>query len=357
MSIFNFLLALIIFLSIWIISIKFGLKSLSCTRNFSCRAAFEGETGEIIEIVRNDRPVMIPWLRLESRISPYLRLGKQENLQVSGEMYYCSFFTLMPYQQILRRHHVTFLRRGFYDLGNAALTAGDVFGLSKLSKMQNLSAPVLVYPHILEPDEIPLPMSLLLGDLVRRRQLLQDPFLVRGIRPYQQGDPVRDIHWPATARTGETQVRIHDQTTRAKLLVVLNVQAQDLQWTPYISDVEAEAIERGIRLAASLCLYALRSGLSAGFATNMPQLDGDGNTIILPDSGSVTEEELLTAFAKLQIRCSERFPALLDQLASFGDLDIVVLSLYDSESIQQGIRKLMQAQNQVSLHLLEGGSQ
>lgn len=357
MSILNFLLALIIFLSIWMIAIKLGLKRLSCTRKFSCTAAFEGETGEIIEIVRNDRPVMIPWLRLESRISPYLRLGKQENLQVSGEMYYCSFFTLMPYQQILRRHYVTFLRRGFYDLGNAALTAGDVFGLSRFSKMQNLSAPVLVYPHILEPDEIPLPMSLLLGELVRRHQLLQDPFLVRGIRPYQQGDPVRDIHWPATARTGETQVRIHDQTTRAKLLVVLNVQSQDLQWTPYISDAEAEAIESGIRLAASLCLYALRSGLSAGFATNMAQLDAEGSTVILPDSGSVTEEELLAAFAKLQIRCAERFPVLLDSLASYCDLDIIILSLYDSDSIQQGISKLIHARNQVSFHQLEGGGQ
>lgn len=357
MSILNFLLALLILLAIWILTVKFGLKHLSCTRKFSCRAVFEGETGEIIEIVRNDRPVIIPWLRLESRVSPFLRLGKQENLQVSGEMYYCSFFTMLPYQQVLRRHRVTFLRRGAYDLGNAALTAGDIFGLSRFTKMQNLSAPVLVYPHILEPDEIPLPMSLLLGDLVRRHQLLHDPFLVRGIRPYQHGDPVRDIHWPATARTSETQVRIYDQTTRAKLLVVLNVQSQDMQWTPYISDTEADVIESGIRLAASLCLYALRAGLNAGFATNMPLNDTEGSTIILPDSDAVTEEELLTAFAKLQIRCAERFPVLLENLTACSDLDIVVLSLYDSDSIQQGIHKIKEARNQVLFHQLEGGGQ
>jgi len=355
MSIQVFLLALLVLYIIWTLTVKLGLKHLSCTRKFSGSAFFEGESGEIIEIVRNDQPFIIPWLRVESRISPHLRLGKQENLNVSGEMYYCSFFTMMPYQQILRRHRVTFLQRGEYDLGNAALTTGDIFGFYRFSKTQSVTAPVLVYPRILEPEALPLPVSLILGDLIRRHQLLSDPFLIRGIRAYQPGDPVRDIHWPATARTGEAQVKIHDQTARAKLLVVLNVQSQDLQWSPYISETEAEVVENGIRLAASLCLYALRSGLSAGFATNMPRKDMDGSTVLLPAPGSVQEEELLAAFAKAQIRCSGKFPALLDQLRACSGLDIVVMSAYDSESIREGIRGLLQAGNQVSFHLLEGG--
>ena len=357
MSILNFSLALLILCLIWALTVKLGLKQLSCSRQFSCSAAFEGESGEIIEVVRNDRPFIIPWLRVESRISPHLRLGKQENLHVSGEMYYCSFFTMMPYQQIRRRHRVTFLRRGAYDLGNAALTTGDILGLFRFSRPQNMSAPVLVYPHILEPEELPLQVSLVLGELVRRHQLLQDPFLVRGIRAYQPGDPVRDIHWPATARTGETQVRIHDQTARAKLMVVLNVQPQDLQWTPYISETDAQTVEHGIRLAASMCLYAIRSGLSAGFASNMPLMDGEGSTILLPAAGAAQEEELLAAFAKAQIRCEEKFPALLETLRAYSGLDVVVMSAYDSDSIREGIGKLRQAGNQVSFHLLEGGSQ
>ena len=75
-------------------------------------------------------------------ISPNIRLGKQESLHVSSDTFYRSCFTLMPYQQIKRRHHVTFLRRGAYDLGNAALTTGDIFGLCRFSRNQDLSAPV-----------------------------------------------------------------------------------------------------------------------------------------------------------------------------------------------------------------------
>ena len=354
MSVLNFLLALLCLLGIWTLMIRRGLNRLSCTRNFSCSAAFEGETGEIVEVIRNDGPFIFPLLRLESCIPPYLQLGKQDNFHVSGEMYYCSYFTLMPYQQVRRRHKVKFLHRGVYDLGNAALTTGDILGMYRFYRNQNLSAPVLVYPQTLEPEALPLPMSLMLGDMIRRQQLLDDPFLVWGIRAYQPGDPVRDIHWPATARTGETQVRVHDRTTRAKLLVVLNVQPEDLQLKPYISESDAAITERGIRLAASMCIYAIRSGLSAGFASNMPRTDANGSIVMLPAPGAVTEEELLCAFARAQIKCVEKFPALLERLASHSGMDILVLSAYDSESVRSGIAKLRQSGNQVSFHLLEG---
>lgn len=357
MSVFNFLLALIFLFALWTWLIRRGLNRLSCSRQFSCRAAFEGESGEIIEVIRNDGPFIFPLLRLESCISPNLRLGKQENFHVSGEMYYCSHFTLMPYQQVKRRHRVKFLHRGAYDLGNAALTTGDILGIYRFSRTQDLPALVLVYPQILEPEALPIPMSLMLGDMIRRQQLLDDPFLVCGIRAYQPGDPVRDIHWPATAKTGETQVRVHDRTTRAKLLVVLNVQSEDLQLKSYISQADAAIAEQGIRLAASMCLYALRSGLSAGFASNMPQMDGNESIVMLPAPGAIVEEELLTAFAKAQIKCAEKFPALLERLAVHSGMDVLVLSPYDSESVRSGIAKLRQSGNQVTFHLLEGGSQ
>ncbi len=356
MSILNFLIALIVLYLGWTLTIRLGLKSLSCSRTFSRSAVFEGESGELIEIVRNDKPFIIPWLRVESYISPYLRMGKQDNLHVSNEMYYCSVFTLMPYQQIRRRNRVTFLKRGAYDLGNAALTSGDVLGLFQFLRTQELHAPVLVYPSLLASEDLPMPVSRILGELIRRRQLLQDPFLVRGIRTYQPGDPVRDIHWAATARTGETQVRIHDYSARTRLMVVLNVQPDDFQWGHYISDADSRRIEEGIRLAASVCMYALRAGLSAGFASNMPTGQSRDTTLVLPADGISQEEELLGTFARLNIRCTTKFPLFLESLSAYSDLDILVLSCYDSDSIRASIQKLQHSDNRVTFHLLEGGS-
>ena len=330
-------------------------KNLSCTRAFSRLAVFAGEEAELVEVVRNDRAFVIPWLLVESRISPYLRLGKQDNLFVSGEMHYCSQFTLLPYQQIRRRHRVRFLHRGAYNLGNASLTAGDILGFFQFQRTQELDVPVLVYPRLLELEELPIPMSRMLGELTRRQQLLQDPFLVRGIRPYQPGDPVRDIHWPATARTGDVQVRIHDYSARTKLLVVLNGQRDERQWHANISDEDAEVIEQGISLAATVCIRALREGLAVGFAANLAMDGQRDSALYLPEDGDAREEILLAAFARLKILRTQVFSAMLEDLSSYSGLDILVLSSYDSDSIQNGIRELRRGGNQVTFQLFDGG--
>ena len=356
MSIINFLIVITLIIIVWTIMIQKGMKNLTCRRSFSRTRVFEGESGELIEIVRNDGPYIIPWLRVESYISPKIRLGKQESLHVSNDTFYRSCFTLMPYQQIRRKHHVRFLGRGIYDLGNASLGAGDLFGMTRFWRDQQLSTPVIVYPQILDTDALPYPLSMVLGELITRAQTLSDPFLVRGIRPYQPGDPVKDIHWQATARSEDVLVRVHDHTLCTRLLVVFNVQSHDAQWDDYIRPEYEPFVENTIRLAASMCLHALRNGLAAGFATNMPQKPRGESTKLLPTDGLISEESLLESFAGLHMHCSEKFIALLQSLEQYSGLDILVISPYDSEGIRERIAKLEELGNQVTFYQPEGGS-
>ncbi|MBR2942518.1 MAG: DUF58 domain-containing protein [Clostridia bacterium] len=336
---------------------RFGLKGLSCTRAFSKPAFFEGEDGEMIEVVRNDRLMLIPWLRVESRIPAALQLGRQDNLLVSDRTHACSLFTLMPFQQIRRRHKVRFARRGAYNLGKATLTAGDILNAFQTSLEQDMDVPVLVYPRLLEEGEIPEPLFQLMGDIVSRRNLLSDPFLIRGIRPYQIGDSVRDIHWPATARTGDVQVRVHDHTAQPRLLVVLNSQRKDGQWSDRLMDYEEGEIEHEIALAATLCIRALRAGLCAGFAANMP-LDKEipESTILLPEGGAAREEELLAAFARLCILRTDSYHELLSSLCGCSGLCILALSCYTNERIEAALSALRRSGNHAELCLLGGGA-
>lgn len=356
MSIVIFLAVLGLIYVLWMLMVQRGIQNLSCQRRFSRTEVFEGESGELVETVRNDGPYIIPWVRVESYISPKLRLGRQENLEVSSDTFYRSWFTLLPYQQIRRRHYVEFLSRGVYNLGNAAISGGDLFGLTRFWKDQQLSTPVTVYPRILDTDALPYPLSRTLGELVTKNRLQQDPFVIRGIRPYQPGDLVRDIHWQATARTQELQVRVHEHTVCTRLLVVLNAQHRDDQWDDYIRDKDVTAVEDAIRLAASLCIHGLRSGLAVGFAANLPGERQGKSTLLAPMEGTVWEETLLEGFARLQLHCSEKFVSMLKTLEQFTDTDIVVLSPYDSESIRMRLDDLRQRGNQVTFYRLEGGS-
>ena len=354
MNVLAYLIILVVVYLLWITTIRYGLKHLWCSRAFSDDVLFEGESCELVEIVRNDKPFLIPWLRLESRISPHLHLGNQENMDVSGEMYYCSLFTMAPYQQIKRRYKVRFSRRGYYDLGNASLTVGDVLGLFKIQRNQELSAPICVYPRLLDQEDLPSPISRMTGELVRKRQLLEDPFLVRGIRAYRPGDSVRDIHWPATARMEETQVRIHDYSAQTKLLVILNVQRDEMQWGDVLPDEDEAVTEYGISLAATICVQALRNGMPVGFVSNMPQgAERKGITSIMPDDQPGQEETILAACAGLNTLCGENFLTMMRNMKEYTGLDILILSRYDATGLRESMEELRQAGNQVYLHVME----
>ena len=316
-----------------------ALKGLTVERHFSSPAVYAGETGEMVEVVCNDRPLPVPWLRVESRIPAGIRLGRQANMTVSGNLYYQSMFMLLPFQRITRHHHVRFVKRGRYDLGNAALTAGDLLGFAVCGREQQMSVPLTVYPALPDEKDLPEPLTFLTGEWARQRQLLTDPFLYRGIREYRPGDPVRDIHWPASARTGETMVRVHDPSARLKLLVVINSQLRADQWEN-LMDYEQGTIENEISLAAGLCVTALRNGLEAGFAANMPE-DGDKGTVIrLPEAGPGREEELLSAFAGLRILRTLSFTEFLRTIDVPEGTDVVILTSYTNEADDRQAERL-----------------
>ena len=334
----------------------FALGGVRYSRRFSKKSLYAGESAEMIEVIRNERLLFIPWLRVESRLSPYLRLGKQENLSVSGERYHKSIFTLRPYQQITRRHQARFLRRGVYEAGHVALTAGDLLGLSSRQRQLDSSAPMVVYPALLAPEEVPLPVSRFQGELLVKRHLLPDPFLIQSVRPYQYGDQLRDIHWPASARMGALQAKTHDYTADPRLLVVINCQMSEGQWSD-VMEYEQAVIERAISLAATVCVRALRGGVSAGFAANMP-LDETGACALLPpERHSAREEELLAAFARLRILRARNFLSFLEDLAFLKETDVLILSAYDSEALEEKMARLRRRGNTVTLYCLGKGGE
>lgn len=334
----------------------FNLRSLSYRRYLNKNTVYEGEKIELIEVIRNMKLLPVPWLRAESRISPFLRFGKQHSAEreISAEQYHKSVFFLAPYRQVTRRHTITCLHRGFYDIGSVALTAGDMFGMSNRTKQQKHDCALEVWPRLLSDDELNTPSTRWQGEMAVRRYILPDPFLVSNIRGYMQGDPLRDIHWRATARTGSLQVKVRDYTADPKVLVLLNVQAKENQWGE-LMDYEHETIEQGIRIAATLCERAIRFGSEAGFASNacFAGEKGQGNTIFVPARRSADQlEQLLSAMARMIVHHELTFQTFLDNFEVSG-ADILILSAYESEGIRRRMREMELMGNSVAFVPLE----
>lgn len=340
----------------------FNLRAISYDRKFSRTNATEGERVELVETIRNRKFLPVPWIRAESRISPNLRFGRgvkaeEDAQEISADQYHKSVFFLGPFSQIRRRHEVTCLQRGHYEAGSVALTAGDLLALATQTRQMHLDCALDVYPRLLSEDELDTPSTRWQGELAVKRWIMPDPFLVSGIRDYRPGDPLRDVHWRASARTGSLQVKTRDYTADPRMLVVLNVQASEEQWGD-LMDYEQEGIEQGIRIAATLCQRALNAGVEAGFASNasLTGEKGTGRNIYIPARRAADQMDvLLTAMARMEIHRETTFPTFLETLCDLENADILILSTYDSEQIQTRVDMLRRAGNSVTLMPLERG--
>ncbi|MGG3454458.1 DUF58 domain-containing protein [Paenibacillus rhizolycopersici] len=327
-----------------------ALKGISYRRYFTERAVFEGDTVEMVEVIANAKLLPLPWLRLESSIAAGLTFGRQSNLNIhAGEIYqnHSSLFYLRSYQQITRRHEVTCSRRGQYRLESATMTTGDPLGLNAEVKRFPLDLELLVYPRILELQELPLPNHSWLGELPVRRWIIEDPFLTAGIREYRPGDPLGNINWKATARTGELQVHKRDYTADHRLMIYLNLETSDSMWRTVI---EPERIEMGIRYAATVAEHALRSGLAAGFASNARLADGPNEPIrIEPHTSSDQLTLLLETMARMVLDRTASMIRMLEIEIEAGatDTDYLIISCHQGEKLAETAELLRQNGNGV----------
>ena len=337
-----------------------NLRRFSYTRRFSRDKAFEGDKVELVEFIRNEKLLPVPWLRAESRIPEPLSFSKEQlsvGHEVSGGMYHKSMFFLPPRCALTRHHEITLMRRGVYEAGSVALSTGDLFAIARKKRQLQFDCGITVYPRLLSEDELPDPTNRWLGEALVRRWIMPDPFLVSGIRDYAPGDSMRDVHWKASARTGDLKVKTRDYTSDPRVLVIVNIQAAQHQW----SDVPVQLVdmmERAISISATLCIRALRHGMSAGFATNASLVGARGSgkgTFVSGLGGNAQADRLLEAMARVEMHMELSFPTFLGTLEDVRGEDILVITAYEDDDISEALMKLRAQGNTVATHILQGG--
>ncbi|MDF2815991.1 MAG: hypothetical protein K0Q81_2191 [Paenibacillus sp.] len=331
---------------------RFGLRKVSYTRNFSERACYEGEEVQLVERISNVKPLPLPWLRLESLMDVSLRFPSQDNFDIqTGSLMQNqkSFFSLMPYTSITRKHRILCTKRGAYNLNSVSLTCGDVFGMGKSTRTLKLDVQLLVYPRLVPLEDIPLPSHSWQGDITVRRWILEDPFIIQGARQYRFGDPLNAINWKATARSGQIQVHQRDFTSDHRLMIYVNFEVTELMWSQ-VSD--PELVEQGLRYAATLASESIHRGIPTGFGCNSGTIDAPKESVrVEPGTGASHLELLLDTMAKVVVDRTMAIQTFLDQDLENGArrLDIVLFTAYVSDVMQERIKLLEQSDNAVSI--------
>ena len=235
--------------------------SLSAVRTIS---ADEVEVGQRVQVqLRLDNSDRWPilWVLIEDLLPRAALIGPPPALAVQGSrLRICGISgrasRVMAYELLT-------LRRGYFQIGPAIAETGDLFGLHRRFRRLGAPAFLLVLPKLIPLAGYDVASRRPMGQVNVTYRLLEDPTLVSGIRRYQHGDPLRSVHWRATARTGQLQSKQYQPTcvAGASVVVDLHTRSNPEHHEPLRSDLAVTA-------AASICHTLLLADQQFGLVTN-----------------------------------------------------------------------------------------
>ncbi len=240
---------------------RWALARIGYERGLSQLRAFPDDELELTIKITNRKLLPLASLQILDRLPA--------NLAVDGRIIYSGGrqggnlqrrTSLRWYESVVWRYKLRPTARGSYRIGPVQLISGDPFGLYTSEAHEEIYSTLLVYPRLLSLRELGLPARNPIGDH-RAPSLLRDPMRVIGVRDYAPSDPLKDVHWAATARTGSLQSRVYEPTTARVLAIFLDLDTFEY----YYEGVDPEQVERMISASATLA----REGLAAGYAVGL----------------------------------------------------------------------------------------
>jgi len=162
------------------------------------------------------------------------------------------------------------LPRGRYEGLDGRFEVRDPLGLEVRSHPLGSPVTAVVHPRLVELTTLFDDSGRTFGD--GRRLLLRRPagYDFHSVREYEQGESLRRVHWPTTARRGELMVKELIDSPRESLVVVLDCDPAGAAGTPPRS-----SFDTAVRAAGSLVRAHVARGRQAALVTTT---DGDSVT-------------------------------------------------------------------------------
>jgi len=288
---------------------RLSLEQITYQRSFGERRAFPGEIVDVTLRVSNQKLLPLGWLLVEDQWPP--ALPPEEGrlfLSPGGQVGYClNAFSIRWFERINRRYRVRCTRRGFYPFGPVRLVSGDIFGLFRRQTKSDHLDWLIVYPRVLPLETLGFPPKEPFGEVKATWRLFEDPSRAVGIRDYQPDDAFRHIHWKASARRQELQVKVYEPTTSHNLVVFCNVTTMPKHW----QGIRPLLLEKTISVAASIANYAFAQRYEVGIVANGCIPHSDQSIKVLPSRRPDQLARVMEALAAVTSFATSSIEALL----------------------------------------------
>jgi uncharacterized protein (DUF58 family) len=255
---------------------RYGVRRVEYTRELAATRAVAGDSLAVDVTIWNRKPLPLPWVAAEDLVTDGLQVRERPQLdrdnEVLGRRILHNAWSLAWYERVVRHFHLDELRRGVYDFGPVRLRVRDILGRDAIDDVVEAPATLVVSPTTLPVRRAGREASPI-GERRARQSLFVDPSLYGGVRPFQPGDSLRQVHWRATARLGSPVSRRYEPARGREVVIAVDVQT--LPGPHWEMTWDEPAFEGLCVAAASLARQLLDEGASVGIAaasfTGTPQ--------------------------------------------------------------------------------------
>jgi len=276
---------------------RFWDRNLTVNLFFSKDEAYVGEKIKLYEVVTNKKIMPVPLLMVKFATSRHLKISDASNnssfSNVTDKYYRNDVLNLGVYQKVTRTLEVECTHRGYFPINSFDLVYHDlIFGYKDvLSFPCDISLYVL--PKMLDLKTYEPEYKNIMGDIICRRLINEDPFEFKGIRDYQIFDSMKSINWKASARGGSLKVNEKNHTSSVSVTILLNLESRT-------ATRNNETDEAAISLAARFASDLVNQGIRLSFITNAAPKGGNNATNIDSGCGSNHLDNIMHTLARLE---------------------------------------------------------
>jgi len=254
---FWMLLAMPLVSFLWLVLVYFGRK-LNLSRKITLKVE-EDDSLEISLEVKNKGFLPVSDVVLEDFLSCAPAAEKQKFVMLDfltpGSTNKSAYRCLCP-------------RRGRYDLGPLIAYFFDPLGLFYFKEKYPVYSELYVYPRTFNIRKFPAlnrGSSPWLGIETSRVSGDDDEFY--GVREYKRGDPLKRIHWMASARRNQLIVKEFQRQSFFRATLMFNLEKDD-----NFGEGKESVAEYSIKIAASIAKYLINLGVSVEIISHAGEL-------------------------------------------------------------------------------------